>query len=827
MDTAATPPIALAPGVPANSRVAVSPPPSHRDGVSLWATLLLCGVVACSSPAPSQSSGGGGFELSEIIGGQETQIGGDTGAGADAAVNPDGQPSDAADGTEDVEDGVSGEDGEATAEDSKPGGITCTKTSACKDLAGTPYCDVSTQTCVACLIDFHCKDSTGHCQDNKCTEVSCVPGSSSCKGSNGLEICNADGKTTEVKACPDALPVCSGGKCRFCLPGVEYCEQPEPGVQQPTVAMKCNDQGTDSDILQICQTGQICHDGKCSICLPQEKKCLGNKAVVCRDDGTAFDLFKDCDSVGQTCLVGVCVDPCAGDFKANTNVGCDYFAVDLDNAVVPAAGGKVYDAQNSQFSVIVSNTTASPALVAVSTLDGKSAKYAVQANALKIINLPDPLWKMAPLNQDGTNINDKSYRIQSTVPIVAYQFNPLQNVDVFSNDASLLLPSNAVGTEYWVMTRQQTHANLRGTVTIVAVSQGTTKVDVLVTTKTLGNMSGAQPIPPGPWTGFKTFLLTRGQVINIETDQNGADLTGSYIKADHPVAVFGGSESSNAPDTNKCVKPPGAAKGNCQYQGWDCLANDDCPVTCCADHLEEQLFPVTAWGKTYIASKLQPRGKEKDVWRVLAAVNGTVVQTNPEQAKIPTLNQGQWFEFESDQDFVILANHPIQVGHFMVSSHAPNPNNDLCTTNYGSTKLCTTSNAQYNSKIPCTKHSQCPNILEAADAKIGDPDFLLTLAADQYLDDYVFLVPNKYKENFINVIAPLDALAVTVDDLPVQQNLWKAIPGVPWRVARVPIAQGAHRLKSPGRPVGLYVYGWDDYVIYSFPGGAKIKKAEE
>jgi len=377
------------------------------------------------------------------------------------------------------------------------------------------------------------------------------------------------------------------------------------------------------------------------------------------------------------------------------------------------------------------------------------------------------------------------------------------------------------------MTRQQTHAALRGTMTVVAVSKGTTKVDVLVTTKTLANNSGAQPIPAGPWTGFKTYLLEIGQVLNIETDQNGADLTGSYVKADKPIAVFGGSESSNAPDTNKCVKAPGAPKGTCQYQGWDCLTNDDCPVTCCADHLEEQLFPVSAWGKTYVAAKLQPRGKEKDVWRILAATNGTLVQTNPPQAPIPTLNQGQWFEFESDQDFVIIANKPIQVGHFMVSSHAPGPNNDLCSTNYGSTKICTTSDVKFKSKIPCTKHSECPNLLEPDDAKIGDPDFLVTLSSEQYLEDYVFLVPNKYKANFINIIAPLDATAVTLDGKLIDAALWKPLPGVPWRVARVPVLQGAHRLQSPSRPVGLYVYGWDDYVSYSFPGGAKIVSGEE
>jgi hypothetical protein len=48
---------------------------------------------------------------------------------------------------------------------------------------------------------------------------------------------------------------------------------------------------------------------------------------------------------------------------------------------------------------------------------------------------------MAPLiadqSIDGTGTSRRAYKITSDLPIVAYQFNPLDNVDVFSNDGSL------------------------------------------------------------------------------------------------------------------------------------------------------------------------------------------------------------------------------------------------------------------------------------------------------------------------------------------------------------------------------------------------------
>ena len=62
---------------------------------------------------------------------------------------------------------------------------------------------------------------------------------------------------------------------------------------------------------------------------------------------------------------------------------------------------------------------------------------------------------------------------------------------------------------------------------------------------------------------------------------DGADLTGTIITSDKPIGVFGGHEA--------------AVSG----------------TQCCADHIEQQLFPVATWGKTYIATKSFPRGLRK------------------------------------------------------------------------------------------------------------------------------------------------------------------------------------------------------------------------
>lgn len=772
---------------------------------------------------PSGDTGGGGG------GGGNTDTGGgggntDTvadvsGGGDDATVTDTISPDTTAD-TSVPDASVSDTGAPDTAVDAgpadtgKPIGKSCGKPSDCSGLKETPVCAILDGYCVQCLVDTHCGEGET-CKDYSCASIACVPGTKECQG-NFLATCQADGKSWEQSTCPDGAPYCIGAECRVCQPNQTFCAPAAAGKPSKAV-LKCNTTGSDAEFVLSCGGATSCIDGKCQICTPGLKQCDGGKAVTCQDDGSGWLVLDDCNAKDLACLGGLCVDPCGADYKSNTNVGCDYWAVDLDNAQVPC-GPKLCDAQNMQYSVIISNTRPKAATVTVTTSTGKSSAYTIPPNALKVLDLPDPAWGLpGPIQVDGTGISAAAYRIKSNVPIVAYQFNPLQNVGVFSNDASLLLPANGVGNEYYVMSRQQNFNNLRGTMTVVAVSEGSTQVTVVTTAKTLPG-KGVPGLAKGE--AFKA-TLSQGEVLNIETNELGADLTGSRVIADKPIAVFGGSEGSNVPDTNVCVIPPGATEGSCATQGWPCTTNADCPVTCCADHIEEQLIPVKQWGMVYLASKLQPRGAEKDVWRILAAEDGTTVVTDPPQAAIPPLNKGNFFEFESASDFVILANKPIMVGQFMASANAPDPKNDTCTAKFSGSKVCEHYFTALGEPVMCSKNADCPNIKEETDAKTGDPAFILAVATDRFLEKYVVLVPDKYKANYINIVGPKGA-AILLDGQPVAASGFSIFGSGAWKATRIAVQPGTHTIES-SEAVGVVVYGYDDFVSYGFPGGMKIQ----
>ena len=758
-----------------------------------WAVILII-LSACSRPV---SNDGGSYSLP----GTDTPVVSDTmGSGADTLQGDAGAG---------VVDGGSTE----------LSGPPCAKSSGCKDFEGTPYCQLDEKICVECLIDFHCKETTNNCDLNtyRCVEESCVPGTMSCAG-GFLQMCKPDGKGFEVTACPDDKPICINSACRKCQPNETFCAKPSVAGGDSKRVMKCDGTGDKATVVENCAGEKVCNNGVCGVCTPGAKRCTGQLAQICATDGSGWTTLDDCPSKGLTCLGGLCVNPCSSDFKSGTNVGCDYWAVDLDNAV-DYNNGTTYDAQNAQFSVIVSNTADSPATVHVTLGVDKSAPGAktkswnIPAKGLQVINLPDKSWGIANQNQEGSNINGKAYRIQSSQPIVAYQFNPLSNFGVFSNDASLLLPSGSIGKEYWIVSRNQLGTKFRSYFTVVAAMPGETQVKVVPTAPTVAG----QGVPTMTMGGAQTFTLKQGQVLNVESNQVNADLTGSFVQANKDVVVFGGSEASNSPSVGNCIPKATGGGTVCAGStlgggsGQPCTKDSDCQPACCADHLEEQLFPVKAWGSSYVAARLSPRGKEKDAWRIVAKDNGTKITLQPNiGVTVPTLNQGQSFEFETTQDFVIQSSAPVLVAQYMASSYAT-------MTKEGAT--CTTDASCKTNHGVIAKCEQV-TLFNKMCSPIGDPSLILDIATTQYLTEYIFLVPDKYAMNFLTIIAPFGA-TVKLDGSALSGSTFAPISGTTWAVARLPVSAGKHELVS-SKPVGVFVYGYDDDVSYGYPAGAGL-----
>jgi len=602
----------------------------------------------------------------------------------------------------------------------------------------------------------------------------CTPGDKKCGSKTVALICNADGSAFEPSPCQNGT-ACQEGQCKLitCTPNetLGICEKDEQGLD---FAVYCNNSGTGIEAVYCEVAKPVCWEGECKNfkCKPDSVQCIGFGAVEkCKNDGSGYDVKELCGP-GTVCKQAQCLTACDANLKENTYFGCEYWAVDLDS---------IEGAKFQNVAVVVSNT------------DSVATASVTITNMADGVDLVLPTSTVPPLSQEtfllpkgydqeGSMIGKNSFRIKASAPITVHQFNPLNAENVYSNDASLLLPSNVAGKEFLAMSWHQRQASmltgnipLRGFVTIIAVEKGDTQVTV----------TAPVDIEPGtnvellPAQVPRTYKLTYGQVLNLETGGglSGPDLTGTYIKANKRISVFAGHECANIPLI---------------IQEGQFVGTEFC------DHVEQQLFPLDTWGTKYVGDAFQPRSPgQKDVWRVLSGADGVTITTDPPQpvANGITLNKGGYVQFESAKDFVIVATGPISVGHYLKGS-------------------------KYPGFVPLGK---CAKGVD--NTGIGDPAFTLPVPIKQQRNSYIVLTPENYIENYINVIyqtgtsVDIDGQPAILDGMPIGAS--------DWHVQRIPVEAGVHSIEGT-LEIGVTAYGYDCDVSYAYPGGLDlVPKAEE
>ncbi len=653
---------------------------------------------------------------------------------------------------------------------------------------------------------------------------------------------------------------CLTAESEACVAGVHYtCEA--RGEFFTAVGENCTDEG------------KVCVEGiGCAACFPGARGCIDAATVgVCSEDGGGLRPEESCDTEnGFVCDEGRCLSLCEQAANTYSYQGCEFYAVDLDNAAL----GPDRDASSQQFAVVVSNPGRLPAEVRIEVNDAavgealqvrEVARAVVPPGDLEVFELPRREVDGSSSNQDcrpddrscpqgevcvcssmdteppcfcrnapeanglddGTHtaLTSHAYRVRSNVPIIAYQFNPLDNVGVFSNDASMLAPVTALDGHYTVVGWPQTIADgpsdvpgedfdpsrddedLRAFLTLVGVEPNTS---VRITLgEQMRRVVAGGPVPQmGPGDSLEVELGPF-DVLNLETALLNSDFTGTRIESEKPLAVFVGSEASDAP----------------RFVSYEYRQ-------CCADHLEEQLFPRRALGSSYVIARMPARTRalnaafvtdtrvaevDEPEWVRVVAVEGltTVRTTLPPPMDAFTLDgdRGEDMLIEARQDFLLWTdeNRPVAVLQVQASQQVVG--------------------------IP----SRLPG---------GDPAILAVPPREQWRRDYVFLTPDKYAFDFVTIAAPAEA-NVLLDGKPLQEwgceraaadgiergpmdpppdllvyRCTLSLPDVygepPVRVEPGLQRDGVHRLVAD-LPVSLLVYGFDAYVSYAYVAGLNLK----
>lgn len=507
------------------------------------------------------------------------------------------------------------------------------------------------------------------------------------------------------------------------------------------------------------------------------KLCVGNAIHECDASNKPGKKLGECNGKTEVCIGGECQSGCAAADVLTSNVGCEFWAVDLDqendfsnNAAAAVWGLVLSNAGDKQAEVFIEQNDGAPGAQA----DIKLAKrILVEPGTLATVEMPTREVDGSTQGKNegpGTMLSSNAFRVTSSQPIIAYQFNALKSQ--FSNDASLLLPTGSLGSVYRVLSWPAGKPISvlgspidHGYVTIVGTRAGTQ------VTVTLANaIVAGGSVPATAKGGVVTATLGPFDVLNLETDGLPGDMTGTVVNASAPVAVFTGTELSGAPGTKKPPPPDPEAK------------------QCCLDHLEEQLFPVESYGKKFTIprSPLRSSGTrytDYDILRFMGVASSATVKTNlPPPDDSFTLQPGEVRETFTQKDIVVDASEPIAVAQILVSQ-------------------------EYTENVT------------------GDPSLTIFPAIDQFRQDYLFLVPGSWDKNYVAISMP-EGTQVKIDgaapagcvNAPIG-----SLDGKNWVALRCPLAEGAHKMNADN-PFGIVAYGYGRAGSYAFVGGANVKK---
>jgi hypothetical protein len=489
-------------------------------------------------------------------------------------------------------------------------------------------------------------------------------------------------------------------------------------------------------------------------------------------------------------------------------VGCEFWPTVTYNPVYT----------DFDFAVVLANGGTADAQINVTGPNGFAQTATVAAGGLTPIILP---WvadlkgpEFSRVNtMDGranasVRVNAGAYHVTSSVPVTAWQFNPLEyekplagisscgtsfgtmNCFSTSNDASLLLPSTAMTGNYRVISRSAVFGGAAG-------QSFTSDAGGFAVTATQDNTQVTLAFPAGCGAGTfnppmlggcvaagtgvmaanggttAMYTLNTGDVIEflgeLATGDSleHADLSGTVINANLPVQVISMNPISNVPDS---------------------AVN--------ADHLEEIVLPAEVIGNKYIvAPPTSPSGAVKGghMVRIYGNVDNTTL-TYPagQPAGAPmTINAGAFVELGPLTDpFEVDGDQPFVVGSFMVGGSLQAPLGDMCPA------------------FPCR----------------GDPAMTIEVTPAQFRESYTFLAPADYETNFADILVP-DGASATLDGTMLGAPQEIGTSG--WGIVRAKLDSangGIHNLiTTDARGLGLQVMGFGHATSYQYPGGLNLK----
>lgn len=290
---------------------------------------------------------------------------------------------------------------------------------------------------------------------------------------------------------------------------------------------------------------------------------------------------------------------------------------------------------SSSFALYITTDAPTAAAVRVSIPGGTYNQIViVPSNQVTVVNIPS--------NQTYVSCTDciqsKAVKIESlNHDIVVYEHIYNQN----RSDATLLIPVETLGKEYFAMAYTQTPvgSTSRSQMMLIGV-EDSTYVDIYPVTA----------LQPARTANVKyTILLNEGELYQVQASN---DLSGTRVIA-------------RSADGSTCKKIAAFSGSSFVRMG--------CPLAASGDNLLQQLFPTSAWGNEFVTAPLKTR-TGGDLFRVLAMDNGTQVSING--GSPINLGTGQYHDFQTNVANYVVSSKPVMLAQYPRTQNCDNVSGD-------------------------------------------------------------------------------------------------------------------------------------------------------
>lgn len=375
---------------------------------------------------------------------------------------------------------------------------------------------------------------------------------------------------------------------------------------------------------------------------------------------------------------------------------------------------------------------------------------------------------------------NKGIHITSIKPIGVYAHIYASNV----SGATLLLPVNTLGKNYYSLNYTQvSNAGPR--------TPAYSVFDVIATedATTIQITPSATLLDGKPANQLFTVTLNKGQVYQ---GLSTTDLTGTKIQ----------SVSTNANTCKKIAVFSGSSK-----IGIGCIdrtvPQDENKLT--SDNLFQQVYPVSTWGKNYIAVSLKDRNY--DIYRIVLSDPNTTVTINGNRVPSNLFQNGLYYNYTTpgNTSSTIAADKPIQVVQY-----TPSQNEDI----------------------------NCSTDGEPA----GDPEMIYLTPIEQGIDHVTLYSTGYYDilQSYINVVIPATGVSsFTLDGQP-YTDFTPVTGNNAYVYAQIPvtsgpgsqsgsggtISSGTHHIQA-AVPFNAIAYGFGRAESYGYAAGTNLKNLNE